>query len=453
MKKIVLSYCIYFSLFAYDALGKDIFTVDHIEAYLTKQNPYIYGAVGQQYIDTARIQTAQGGFDTRLNADYDKKDYPVSTGEFSDISLSKPTENGTELILGYRNAEGTQEYNNIKTGSEGEFRLGVKVPVFSLLNDMNERKYKLDSTKVNAIKSELDAQNNLRNLYTHIVTSYYQLLYYYELVKLEEQLLQKAKNRNHFIEQRVKSGDLPEVAILESQQQIISREQRMLTTQNNYRQTLQIFLKYINTPQKEFDLRYELPSLNMLKKEKIVLENVVRKALKNRPDLKALESKGTQLDLDTAYNTLSKYPKLNLFAYGVHDVEHGEGVKVGFNFEIPLERQGYEGKKIEIQKSITQLEEEKNRLILELKTNLNNLVYSLDILNKNIDLGNKETQLAESLEKVENKKYEVGTSDLFQVNQREIGALQVKKKQLEYYLNTLIIHQEIKREAGEFIIL
>jgi len=409
--------------------------------------------VGKQYIDAARIQSAEGGFDTKLSLEYDKKEYPLSTGEFSDISFSKPTENGTEFIVGYRNAEGIQEYNNIKTGSEGELRVGVNVPVFSLLNEMNERKYTLDAAKINATQSTFESQNNLRNLYAHIVTSYYQLLYYNEVLDLEKRLLNKATKRNKFIEKRVRSGDLSDVAILESKQQIISREQRVLRTKNNYSQALQIFLKYINMSQKEFNLKYVLPSLKMLKKEKVIFQNVMSKALKSRPDLKALESKRTKLDLDTEYNSLSEYPKLNLFAYGVHDIHYGEGIKVGLQFDIPLERRSYKGRMIEIQKGIMQLEEEQNRLLLELKTNLSNLMYSLDIINQNIDLGYKETKIVESLEEVENKKYEVGSSDLFQINQREIGTLEVKRKQLEYYLNALMIQQEIKKEAGEFIAL
>lgn len=453
MKQILIRYAIAICIFSLDAFSKEIFTVEHMKEYLTEENPYIYTAVGQQYIDAARIESAQGGFDTQLSIAYDKKEYPISTGEFSDISFSKPIENGTEFIVGYRRAEGIQEYNNIKTGSEGELRMGVKVPVFSLLNDMNERKYHLDSAKINATRSTFESQNNLRNIYTHIVISYYQLLYYSEVLKLEKRLLHKATKRNRFIEKRVRSGDLADVALLESKQQIINREQRVLRSKRNYTQALQIFLKYINVSQKEFELKYDLPSLKMLKKEKISFQNVISKALKNRPDIKALESKRTKLDLDTAYNSVSAYPKLNLFAYGVHDINYGEGIKVGLQFDIPLERRSYKGKMIEIQKGITQLEEEKNRLLLELKTNLSNLLYSFDIINQNIDLGYQETKIVESLEEVENKKYEVGSSDLFQINQREIRTLEVKRKQLEYYLNVLMIQQEIQKEMGEYITL
>ena len=453
MNKTILSYCLYVALLSHNAFSKEVFTVDNIKEYLTKDNPYIYGAIAQQYIDVARIKTTQGNFDTRINAYYDNKDYPLSTGEFSDVTLTTPTENGTEFILGYRKTRGIQEYNNIKTGEEGEFRVGVNVPVFSVLHDINERKYKLDSTKINATESTYNSQNNLRNIYSHIVVLYYKLLYSFELITLEQELLKKAERRNHFIIQRVKSGDLPKVALLESSQQIINRQQRVLNAQNNYTQSLQIFLKYLNVPQNKFDFRYALPSLKFLKKEKNTFENVISQAIDTRPDIKALELKSNQLDLDSTYNKLLKYPKLNFFAYGVHDRLDGDGVKVGLQFEIPLQRREYEGKKVEIQKSVTQLKHEKNRLIIDLKTNLHNLLYSLDIANKDIDLANQETKIVESLEEVENKKYEVGSSDLFQVNQRESIALEVKKKQLEYYLKALIIQQKIKQEMGEFITL
>ncbi|EIF51508.1 TolC family protein [Sulfurovum sp. AR] len=453
MKKTLLRYAVGVCIFSHEAFSQEIFTVDHMKHYLTEENPYIYTAVGRQYIDAARIQSAEGGFDTKLSVAYDQKEYPISTGEFSDISFSKPTENGTEFIVGYRRAEGIQEYNNIKTGSEGELRVGVKVPVFSLLNDMNERKYTLEAAKINATRSAFESQNNLRNLYTHIVTSYYQLLYYSEVLKLEKKLLHKATKRNRFIEKRVSSGDLADVAILESKQQIINREQRVLTTKNNYSQALQLFLNYLNLSKKEFELRYVLPSLKMLKSEKILFQNAITQALTHRPDIKALDSQRTKLDLDTTYNSVSAYPKLNLFAYGVHDIQYGEGIKVGLQFDIPLERRSYKGKMIEIQKGMSQIEEEKHRLLLELKTNLSNLMYSLDIINQNIEFGEKETKIVETLEEAENKKYEVGSSDLFQINQREIRTLEVKKKQLEYYLNALVIQQEIKKEMGESMTL
>lgn len=436
-------------MFTQNAVCKEVFKVEQVAKYLTQENPYVYTAVGQQYVDEARVQTSMGAFDTKLSSQYDNKEYPLSDGRYLDLTLAKPIDNGTEFLVGYRKAEGVQEYNNIKTGDEGEFRIGVKVPVFALLNDMNFRKYSVGSASLGAVQSKFEAQNNLRNLYSSVFVSYYTLLYYNELFKLEKTLLNRAKKRNQFTQKRVRSGDLPEVALLESEQQIINRKQRLLITQNSYHNAFQIFLKYLNLPKKHFDSRYDLPSLYMLKEKTMALQTALDKALAKRPDLKVLEYKKMKLNLESDYNTLSKYPDLSISAYGVHDIRYGSGTKVAFNVDFPLERRGYEGKKLEVQKGMMQLEEEQSRLKLELKTNLTNMLYSLDIQSQNIKNVQEEIGLVEELEEVENKKYRLGSSNLFQVNQREMYTLQVKQKQLEYYLNSLLIQQDIKREMGE----
>lgn len=436
-------------LFTHDAVCKEIFTVEKIGRYLTKANPYVYRAVGQQYVDEARVQTAMGSFDTKLSSRYDKKEYPLSDGRYLDLTVAKPIENGIEFLAGYRKAEGVQEYNNIKTGDEGEFRVGVKVPVFALLNDMNYRKYSLESASFNAVQSRFEAQNNLRNLYSSVFVSYYTLLYYSELLKLEKTLLNKAEQRNIFTQKRVESGALPKMLLLESEQQIIHRRQRLLATENSYHNAFKIFLKYLNLPKSHFDSRYDLPSFSRLKKHTMSLQTALNKALEKRPDLKVLEYQKIKLNLESDYNTLSKYPDLTVSAYSVHDMRYGSGTKVAFNVNFPLERRGYEGKKIEIQKGMMQLEEKQKTLKLELKTNLENLFYSQKVLSENIKNVQEEMKLVEALEEAENKKYRLGSSNLFQVNQREMYTLQVKQKKLEYYLNALLIQQEIKREMGD----
>lgn len=451
MIRIVTVYIATFAILTQNAVCKEIFTVDKISRYLTKENPFMYSAVGQQYVDEARIKTSMGAFDTKLFSQYDNKEYPISDGRYLDLTLAKPIDNGIEFLAGYRKAEGIQEYNNIKTGDDGEYRVGVKVPFFALLNDMNYRKYSVESASYNAVESKFEAQNNLRNLYSSIYVSYYTLLYYREILKLEKKLLDKAKQRNKFTEKRVKFGALSKVVLLESEQQIINREQRLLSTENSYHNAFKIFLKYLNLPKEHFDSKYDLPSLYRLNKSTIALQTALDKALEKRPDLKVLEYKKMKLDLEADYNTLSKYPDFSVSVYGVHDLQYGSGTKVSFNVDFPLERRSYEGKKLEIQKGLMQLEEKQNKLKLELKTNLENLFYSQEVLNQNIINVQKEIKLVEELEKAENKMYELGSSNLFQVNQREIYTLQVKQKQLEYYLNAFFIQQEINKEIGELL--
>jgi len=428
--------------------AKESFELSDIKRYLTQKNPYVYSAIGEFYIQKAAITTAQGGFDTKLAAHYNKKDYPISTGEFSDISLSKPFENGTKLLVGYRKAEGTQEYNNIKTSDDGEWRVGVNVSLLSFLKGINTQKYHLESARLKSSSARFSAYDNLRNLYSYIVVAYYELLYHHALLKLDRELLQKAQKRDRFIQKRVDLGELPEMALLESSQQIISRKQRVLTQKNLYTKALHGFVKYLNISLKAFEKHYTLPSLSCAKPKHYILEKLVQKALRNRADFAVLAYQKKHIKLEDAYNELEAYPKVDLFVYGVHDLYYGDGVKVGANVEFPIERRGYEGKKAALLRRVDYLEERYNQLKRELKANLGYLIASLQHLDSNIALGKQEKKIVLELEEAENQKYALGSSNLFEINQREIASLEVEQKQLSYYFNALLLSQEIQKETG-----
>lgn len=429
--------------------AKELFLPKDIHTFLTQDNPYVYSIIADEQIAMAQITRQEGGLDTKLNAAYENKDYPLSESEFATVGLKKPTESGVELLLDYRRAEGTQEYNNVKTGDEGEYRIGINLPLFAMFQGVNERKYKLNSARINAQYTNATVQDKLRLLYNQSIQAYYTLLYFHEGVTLEKQLLEKAQKRDSFIKKRVSTGDLPELSRLESTQQLISRQQRLISAENNYAQSLENFLQLLNLPRAQFDTLYALPSLMSFNQEAITLESALEYALQNRPDLLALEKQLRQLELDATYNSISQVPTFDLFAYGMHDPIYGEGAKAGFNLEIPLEQRSFEGQQLTQQKRTMQITAEKKKRVLSLTAQLRNLFATQEALMKNIQLVQTEVSITQRLEVAENKKYEFGSSDLFQVNQREMQVIAVKQKQLNYMLEKLKISQEINKEMGK----
>ena len=116
---------------------------------------------------------------------------------------------------------------------------------------------------------------------------------------------------------------------------------------------------------------------------------------------------------------------------------------------FPIERRSYFGKKAEITKSLNNIQkaEEKNRLTIT--TNIKRILNSLQTTEKNINNSIKEIDLVEQLQKAENKKYTLGMSDLFRLNQREVQTMSVKKKLLGYRLNYGWLQEELNREMGK----
>lgn len=429
--------------------AKEVFTKEHILRYLDENNPSVYSAIGKKYIFKEKEKYQLGNFDTNLAVKYDKKEYPVTGGEYFSTVIEKPIENGMEFSLGYRKAEGTQEYNNIKTGDDGEIQLGVRAPLLSVINNLSERKLNLESARQNSKIANSEAKNNIRLLYFDTVAAYYKLLYFKQNLQLVSDLLNNAKRREKIIAKKVKLGSSARISNLEAKQQIINRQQQFLSTQNSYQNALENFSQYLNLRTETFEQEYSLPSLLNVKKKNREIYPSLDEALKNRPDLQAYDYDIKKLELQSQLVSISKYPKIDVGLYAVHDFQEENGFKVTFDMDFPIERRKFLGKSLEIKKSIQNINQKKEKKVIHIRTELNVINHSIKTLQRNIENAQLEVDLVEELELAENKKYEVGLSNLFMLNQREVYTLGVKKKLLKYNLEYLILQEELDKVVAK----
>ena len=447
MKSIVLMF-----LYLVGSLeAKEPFMPDTIIQYLNKENPYVYAALGKEYIYKEQVGYYLGAFDTRLSSKYDKKDYPVSNGEYTDVMLEKPIENGMEFRVGYRKAEGIQEYNNIKTGDEGEALIGIKIPVFSVAKNISQRKVNLQGATLDSVKFNFKSKDNLRQLYFQILTTYDKLLYDKANLELESELLLKAQKRAIMINKRVQVGDAADISSLEARQQIINREQRVVATKNDFFITLENFVKYLNLSQEEFTRKYTLKSIENVKEIFFDLDDSIKTAINNRPDLKVYDYEIKKNQLHVEQTELLKYPKFNVSLYGVHDFKYKNGFKISLDMEFPIRRRQYQAQYAKNSKIMKDIHNSKIKKIMDIKTELTTSINALNNILKNIKSSQEEIVLVEKLEEAENKKYILGLSNLFMVNQREIYTIEIKKKIVKYYFNYMILQHSIRKEIGQFI--
>ena len=428
--------------------AKELFTKQTLENYLIQENPFVYKTKAQEYVYKEQEKYFQGAFDTKLLLKYDKKRYPVTEGDFKNIYIQTPFENGIELLGGYREATGVQEYNNIKTGENGEVLLGLKLPVSAFVNGMNSRKLNLYSAKLNTKKQTFQSQDNLRLLRFEIFSAYYKTLYTQALFGMQKELLKVAKERKTIIEKRVKAGSLPQISLLEANQHIINREQRLITSKNNFENTLELFLQYMTLSKEEFYQYYTLPPLPEVKPNMLTIEQALTLALNFRTDLKVFTYEAKKMDIQQQHTRLLKYPNFNVALYGVHDFKYNNGFKVSLDMSFPFQRRQYEGKSKEIIKKVQQINNDKNIKLITIKTNITQTIHSLKNIFINIQNSQKEITLVEKLQEAEMKKYMLGLSNLFMVNQRELQTLKTKKKLLHYVLEYFLLEETLRKEIG-----
>ena len=429
--------------------AKEFFLPKDIYPYLNKENPFYYQAIGEQYVAKGRERISEGTLDTQLNAAYDNKRYPVTTGTYEEVELFKSMGNGVELAMGYRRAQGTQEYNNIKTGNDGELISSIKVPLFSVLYDISQNKVAIQTAKLNTVQERHQSDFNVLGLYFNISKIYYQLLLQKQLVLTQKGLVDKAKKTEKFIDKQIKTGSLPEVMRIEIKQIVIQREQAYLYEKNNFAMVKNVLLQYLAIDTNRFYKKYKLPSLKENNKALPVLKYTIKRAIDNRPDLKVINFDVEKIALQKEYNKLAAYPKFDMKFSGTYDPIYEEGYKVSLNFNLPLERNKYHGMEEVLQKQNLLMQSKKLKAIRKLKTDIVNVYQKIKTKKEGILFLKKELSLARKLEDVEIKKIHEGVGNLMFLNQREIASLQVKQKLLKSYYDLETYFLEVDYLQGK----
>ncbi len=434
------------SSFAY---GKSLLERAKIYELLNHNNPYVATIIAKQKIQEAKVVYTQGEFDTKLGAKYDEKQYPISDGRLSDIYVEQPMENGMDILMGYRKAQGTQEYSNIKTSDEGEVRLGVKAPIIPLLHGTNQRKVTLKLASLDSKESYLEMVKSLRELHLDVLGNYYQLLFQQELLELEKILLQKAHQQYKLIEKKVLVGDEAPILLVEAQQLVNERVQRLTERENTFGVTKGKLINHLNITQKEFEESFELPKLPSVPVGELEAHVQIERVVINRPEIQILEYEKEKLYEESQLAELMRYPTLDVTVIGVHDRVYDNGFKVSLEVAFAPERRKYEGKRLEIQSKKDKNFNEMKKNLLEANRDTIITIETLKALKENYSNALKEVALAEQLEKAELRKFELGQSELFLLNQREMKTLQVRQKIVHYHVKILMNILEMEIEMGE----
>lgn len=422
------------------------FTLEALKSHLTQSNPYIYAALARESIAKEELSASEGLFDTKLVAKAEEKSYPDTTASFQSAGFEKATEFGIDLTGAYRYAEGTQEYNNIKTGKEGELIAGANIPIIALLNQMDERRLRVGILEKNLTKTQLEYKETLRSFYFKVMSQYYLLLYAKELLYLEESMLQKIEKRYNFLASNVSKGNLAKIVLVEASQQQISAKQTFLRATREFQNHQNTLLGLLNLSQDEFQKRYHLPNFELTTLTLEPYELALADALKQRADLAIFETEIEKLLLENKNNETKKYPKTDVGIYGVQDnLTHESGVKLTFNVSFPLAMSEYRAKNAQISESIKAVKNQKETRNIELEVDLKNVYNSLQVVQTNLEAAKEELSLLLELERAEAKKYTLGASSLFLLNQREMLTLGAQKKIASYKLEYALLLESYRR--------
>jgi outer membrane protein TolC len=372
-----------------------------------------------------------GAFDTNLVAGGTTYPSGYYEGRSGFATLDRPFQNwGGNAYAGYRLSSGyLPDYNKDRTGSDGEVVLGFKVPLL--------REGTIDRRRANLWKSQIDRELAdpfiLRQHLDFIragTIAYFNWLSTGQRLRLAEELLRVARERDEAIATQVKNGAAAPIVQVDNQRLVVSREIGVIQAQRRF-EAAAIELSLFHRDGKAAPIlaprtqlpddfpAHPAPSTSSLDRD-------IELANNNRPEIRRIQlsMQKTVIDLRLAGN--DTLPNLDFSAKLGHalsdqlpkNLDRTEA-ETRLEFRLPLERRDARGRQDVARAEISRLELDatfaKNRIAAEVRDSHSALVAAHHALLKtrlNVDL-------ARRLEEAENEKIRQGAADLLALQIRE----------------------------------
>jgi outer membrane protein TolC len=423
--------------------------------YVKKYHPLVKQANLEVTNAQAKLMLARGGFDPKIEVDYNKKEFK-GTEYYSllNSSFKIPTWYGIEVKAGFDDTEG-QYYNpQNKTPEAGLTSLGVTVALGQGMF-INQRMADVREGKLQVKLS--DAQRKLRaiEILYQASEAYFEWRKSYNEAELYKNYLGFASTRFEGVKKLIAAGDAPAIDSVEAKITVRNRE---LNVENGNLKLAKAKLKLANFLWIE-NVPVELgelvkPEQNLIQTIEETLKTdammVDVESLDSHPKIQSLETKMDILEVNRQLKANSLLPKINVGYNYISEPNYwnnfnADDYKFNIDFSFPIflrkERGSLKMAKLKIQDMQFDIGQQR----LELKNKIKAQQTEIASLRKQkvvIDnLVNDYMTMLNSEEKL----FSFGESSIFLINSRENNLVSAKLSQIslenQFYLSNAELYK------------
>lgn len=335
-----------FSVWGQNTTSKEL-TYNEFLGFVKKYHPLVKSANLEINQAQANLMMARGGFDPKIEVDFEQKKF--KDNQYYSIlnsSFKIPTWYGVEIKAGFDNNEGIYLNPENTVPNQGLTSLGISVPLGQGLF-INQRMADLRKAKIQVKLSQAERNLMAVSVLYDASVAYFNWKRNYNEVTLYQTYLSNANIRYQGIAKSIEQGDKPSIDSVEAG--IIVRN-RKLSLEESQLKLAKAKLELANFLWLENNVPLELqddiiPEENLvltiketLRTNDLMLDNP---SLENHPKINALEQKIEMLDVERKLKANMLLPRIDLgYSYlsepRYFDNYRFQDYKVGLNFYFPL---------------------------------------------------------------------------------------------------------------------
>lgn len=430
-------------------------TFEEFLGYVKKYHPLVKQANLEVSSAQARLMTARGGFDPKIEVDYSKKEFK-GTEYYSllNSSFKIPTWYGIEVKAGFDDTDGEYYNPQNRTPEAGLTSLGVSVALGQGMF-INQRMADVREGKLQVKLS--DAERRLRAIAVLAKASeaYFEWRKSYNEAELYKNYLGFASARFEGVRKLIEAGDSPAIDSVEAKITVRNRE---LNFENGNlklakaRLNLANYLWIENVPVELGEM--VKPETNLIQ----TIEQTLRtdammvdvQSLDSHPKIQSLETKMSILEVNRQLKANSLLPKVNVGYNYISEPQYwnsfnADDYKFNVDFSFPIflrkERGSLKMAKIKIQ----DLQFDIGQQRLELKNKIKAQQTEIASLRRQKKVIDDLVKDYSTMLNSEEKLFSFGESSIFLINSRENNLVSAKLSQIslenQFYLSNAELYK------------
>jgi len=407
--------------------------------------PLLEVEISQRQVADGEAISAWGPYDLNLEA------YGITAPEGyyknyrNGVALKQAVYTGGYVYGGYRIGRDDIQpwYKERLTDKGGEFKVGLGVP---LLQDRRIDKYRSEVLQTSLAREAVEPgiQAQLLQFVLAASDAYWTWVAAGQALKAQEEMLRLATARVEQIEERVRSGDLEQIARIDNQRLIASRETKLIEAQRKFQAAaikLSLFLRDESGMPQVAPVEWlppAFPELSQLDADQV--ENDVALAQTMRPELQVLDLLSQQVHVELAAAENKLLPKLDARLEASKDVgqkadEKGDKtpfeLEAGLWGELPLQRREAYGKIHSLQGKIAQILAKRQYTADKVAAEVRDAVSALVAAAERIERARVTVQLAEQSLDLGRQAFEAGDLTVVTLNIYEQAVMDARVQQIE----------------------
>lgn len=411
--------------------------------YVKKYHPIARQAELQIGIGQANLMRSRGGFDPKIEVDYDRKQFKgIEYYDRLNATFKIPTWYGIELKGSFEQNEGEFLNPDQFLPEDGLFSAGVSVSVLQGIW-INERMATLKRAKYFKEQTIADRDLLVNEILFNASVAYFDWLQAYRNKKVYESFVDNANNRLEGIRRSAEAGDIASIDVVEAK---IAFQDRQLSYEQAKVDLINKALELSSFLWMEDNIPVELqpnviPNIRINKEVDITLEIMGKPldsfSLENHPKIKSLGFKlaGLEVDkklkankllprIDLEYNFLTETPEY-LNSYETNQYKGG----INFRFPLFLRKERGDLKLAKFKLNDTQFELDNAQI--EIRNKVLAIYSALDSYQVQNSLIKDIVSDYNTLLAAEERKFDFGESSLFLIISRESKLIDSELKQNE----------------------